>query len=124
MGLIDRLKKRLGRERQNEPDQSRVDAEEQVGSVEQATPYPAKRFSFTVNERREKVSTLTSREKDVFLLQLEGYTLKEAAKHLGIKYSTANTHMTAIYKKLNVSTRAELIINYKNIPLDSTNTVE
>lgn len=46
---------------------------------------------------------------------LEGYTLKETANQLGIGYSTANTYQTAIYRKLHVNSRAELIINYRNI---------
>lgn len=57
---------------------------------------------------------LTSREMDVFRLLLEGYTLQETADKLGVKYSTANTHMTAIYKKLGVTSRAELIIRYRD----------
>ncbi len=55
---------------------------------------------------------LTPRELDVFRLLLEGYTLQETARQLGVKYSTVNTHMSAIYKKLGVNSRAELIIRY------------
>lgn len=65
-------------------------------------------------QKATQLLELTKREEDVFCLLLEGYTLQEAADQLGIKYSTANTHMTAIYKKLNVSSRAELIIRYRN----------
>lgn len=57
---------------------------------------------------------LTPREMDVFRLLLEGYTLQETANQLSVKYSTVNTHMTAIYKKLGVSSRAELIIRYRD----------
>lgn len=57
---------------------------------------------------------LTQREMDVFRLLLEGFTLQETADQLGVKYSTANTHMTAIYKKLAVNSRAELIIRYRD----------
>lgn len=66
-------------------------------------------------EKQKKVTLLTPREHELYLLILEGFTLKESAKGLSIKYSTANTHMTAIYKKLGVNTRAELIINYRGI---------
>lgn len=62
----------------------------------------------------EKALGLTPRELDVFQLLLEGYTLQETADRLGVKYSTANTHMTAIYKKLGVGSRAELIIRYRH----------
>lgn len=45
-----------------------------------------------VCEPFERLALLTPRERDLFLLLLEGYTLKESAAHLSIKYSTANTH--------------------------------
>ena len=63
----------------------------------------------------DRASSLTDREWDLYLLLIEGFTLKEAANQLGVKYSTANTHMTSIYRKLDVKTKAELIINYRNI---------
>lgn len=70
------------------------------------------------NEKKNKnVSTLTPREYEMFHLLVEGYTLKECAAQLTIKYSTANTHMTSIYKKLEVNTKAELIIKYRNIKI-------
>ena len=65
-------------------------------------------------EEQPKALGLTPRETDVFRLLLEGYTLRETADRLGIKYSTVNTHMTAVYKKLGVSSRAELIIRYRD----------
>lgn len=68
----------------------------------------------TVGEGFQRLALLTPREHDLFLLLLEGYTLKEAAKQLSVKYSTANTHITGIYKKLNVKSRAELIIRYRD----------
>jgi DNA-binding CsgD family transcriptional regulator len=61
-----------------------------------------------------RLALLTPREHELFLLLLEGYTLKEAADRLSVKYSTANTHMTGVYKKLNVNSRAELIIRYRD----------
>lgn len=66
-------------------------------------------------EKEERFLALTEREKDVYLLLVEGFTLKETAEQLGITYATVNTHMTGIYKKLGVNSRAELIINYRNI---------
>lgn len=62
----------------------------------------------------KKLPDLTTREMDVFRLLLEGYTLQETADQLGVKYATVNTHTTAIYKKLGVKSRAELIIRYRN----------
>lgn len=57
---------------------------------------------------------LTQRELDVFYLLIEGFTLKEIAQKLKIKYSTVNTHTNSIYKKVNVNSRPELIIRYHN----------
>lgn len=67
------------------------------------------------SERLERVSRLTPREYQLYLLLLEGYSLKECADKLNVKYPTANTHMTSTYKKLGVKTRAELIIKYRDI---------
>jgi DNA-binding CsgD family transcriptional regulator len=64
-------------------------------------------------EASERLDLLTPREKALFFFLLEGYTLQESAERLSVKYSTANTHMTNIYKKLNVKSRAELIIHYR-----------
>lgn len=59
-------------------------------------------------------AALTQREREVFHLLVEGYTLRETAQRLGLKYSTVNTHMTGIYRKLGVNSRAELIIRYRD----------
>jgi len=57
---------------------------------------------------------LTQREHELFLLLLQGYTLKYCAEQMGIRYSTANTYQNAVYKKLGVKNRAALIITYKD----------
>lgn len=68
------------------------------------------------NEEMNNLSeSLTPRERDTYLLLMEGFTLKETAKQLGVRYSTVNTYQTAIYRKLHVNSRAELIINYRDI---------
>jgi DNA-binding CsgD family transcriptional regulator len=72
-------------------------------------------YSSTENEKKELIAQLTPREYDVYIQLLEGYTLKEAAKRLSIKYSTANSHMSGIYRKLHIKSIAELIINYRSI---------
>ncbi len=62
-----------------------------------------------------KIGTLTQREYEAFCILVEGYTLKYCAEKMGIKFSTANTYQNAIYKKLAVKNRANLIIEYKDI---------
>ncbi|MDD4717523.1 MAG: LuxR C-terminal-related transcriptional regulator [Eubacteriales bacterium] len=65
-------------------------------------------------EKAERLARLTRREKEVFELLVEGYTLKESADKLKLKYSTVNTHVTNLYRKLGVRSRAELIILYRS----------
>ncbi len=74
-----------------------------------------KQSKHEVIDRKEKVELLTPREYELFNLLVEGFTLKECAEKLSIKYSTANTHMTGIYRKLEVKSRPELIIGYRDI---------
>jgi len=81
--------------------------------------YPSKQLEMDDAEKMGCVSNLTPREKETFLLLLKGYTLKEVAQQLGIKYSTVNTYMTTLYKKLFVNSRAELIINYQNLQISN-----
>lgn len=60
------------------------------------------------------ISKLTKKELEVFKILVEGYTMKEASKLLQVKYSTINSHTKAIYKKLNVNSRSQLILNFHN----------
>lgn len=65
-------------------------------------------------ERASRVKKLTPREEDVFYLLLEGKSMTEVAEILNIKYCTVNTHITGIYKKLEVKSRPNLIIQYRD----------
>ena len=110
MGFIDRIKEKLMKPKAKTSE---------VQKTETMVPGTQTRYGKSLNlathEKSELVAGLTPREKEIFYLLLEGYTLKEIAKQLGIGYSTANTHQTAIYKKLHVNSRPELIINYYGI---------
>lgn len=106
MALIDKLKHILTSERRK-----KADSDAQKSKI-----YPfGKELNITTEEKKKRISLLTQREYELYMLLLEGFTLKESANQLFIKYSTANTHMTGIYKKLGVNSRAELIINYRHI---------
>ena len=50
---------------------------------------------------------LTQREIDVLTLIAKGYTIAKVADMLGIRHSTAASYVKDIYRKLNVSSRAE-----------------
>lgn len=111
MALFDRLKQRLHSE------ENRNEVNGRTGAIHTDNNRGAlangNQTVHTDPDKKKRVDQLTARENDLFLLLLEGFTLKECAKKLMIKYSTANTHMTGVYKKLGVKTRAELIINYR-----------
>jgi two-component system, NarL family, nitrate/nitrite response regulator NarL len=53
---------------------------------------------------------LTPRETEVLTYLSKGFTIKEIANLMGIKWFTVNDHIKAIYKKLNVSSRAEAAV--------------
>ena len=59
-------------------------------------------------ETRMEDMGLTAREREVCALLLSAYSLKQVAVTLQIAYGTANKHYTSIYRKLNISSKAEL----------------
>jgi len=53
---------------------------------------------------------LTPRETEVLTFLSKGFTIKEIAGLMGIKWFTVNDHIKAVYRKLNVSSRAEAAV--------------
>jgi DNA-binding NarL/FixJ family response regulator len=53
---------------------------------------------------------LTPRENEVLTYLSKGFTIKEISNLMGIKWFTVNDHIKSIYKKLNVSSRAEAAV--------------
>ena len=53
---------------------------------------------------------LTPRETEMLTYLSKGFTIKEIASLMGIKWFTVNDHIKSIYKKLNVSSRAEAAV--------------
>jgi RNA polymerase sigma factor (sigma-70 family) len=51
---------------------------------------------------------LSSREREVLRLIARGYTYKEVAKELSIAVKTVETHVSAVLRKLQLSTRHQL----------------
>ena len=69
----------------------------------------------------DKYDTLTTREREVLQLTVEGHTNGEIANTLKISVRTAETHRSNLMKKLNIHTQADLIryaIKRKIIPMD------
>lgn len=65
-------------------------------------------------EARLKELKLTPAETEVCKLLLEGYTLRQIAGMLEKSYSTINTYYSSIYKKLNINSRAELLLRFQD----------
>ena len=76
---------------------------------------PAPPAAVPAMDQQNRLDRLTACEREVFQLLLQGCTMKEAAVRLNIGYCTVNTHMTNIYRKLNVNTRAQLILRYQSV---------
>jgi DNA-binding NarL/FixJ family response regulator len=54
-----------------------------------------------------ELEQLTSRELDILRLLAKGHMYKEIADHLAISMSTVRTHITSVYEKLHVHSRAQ-----------------
>ena len=48
-------------------------------------------------------------------LLLQGYTLRQISAILPIDYSTVNTYFTAAYRKLEINSRTELLLKFKDL---------
>ncbi|MPM22292.1 hypothetical protein SDC9_68743 [bioreactor metagenome] len=57
---------------------------------------------------------LSKREAEVCDLLLQGYTLRQISAILPIAYSTINTYCTSAYRKLNINSRTELLLMFKD----------
>lgn len=57
---------------------------------------------------------LSRRELEVCKLLLQGYTLRQISAILSISYSAVNTYCTCSYRKLNINSRTELMILFKD----------
>lgn len=57
---------------------------------------------------------LSKREIEVCKLLLQGYTLRQISGILSIAYSTVNTYCTSVYRKLEINSRTELLLLFKD----------
>jgi DNA-binding CsgD family transcriptional regulator len=62
---------------------------------------------------RLKDFKLSPKEIEVCQLLLQGYTMRQVSVIMSIAYSTVNTYCTAIYRKIDINSRTELIIILK-----------
>ncbi|MCJ8322391.1 MAG: response regulator transcription factor [Rhizobiales bacterium] len=67
------------------------------------------------NEFSKLFSTLTPTQSKVFMAISEGLLNKQIAFKMDISESTIKTHITAIFKKLNISSRTQAVIFAQNL---------
>ena len=68
-----------------------------------------------VEERLDRLKTLTPREREVYEHLISGRKMKEIAGLLGVTYATVNFHCQGLYKKLCINTRAQLFVQYATL---------
>ncbi|WP_286778839.1 MULTISPECIES: response regulator [Sphingobacterium] len=73
-------------------------------------------FNPVINAKHEHrlMETLTPREIEVLSLLQQGYSYKKVAESAFISVDTVKFHIRNIYGKLQVNSRSELILKYKN----------
>lgn len=57
---------------------------------------------------------LSKREIEVCKLLLQGYTMRQISGILSLAYPTVNTYCTSMYRKLNINSRTELLVMFKD----------
>lgn len=112
-------------------DQSRDELAEQLQRITHGepplTPSVARRVisHFVAYGRAQQVPErlslpevrLTERESDVLLRVAKGYTLPEIAQQLGLSRHTISDYLKNVYRKLNVSSRAEAALEAQRLGL-------
>jgi len=66
-------------------------------------------------ERHPELALLSAREMEVFEQLLTDKTLAQIAGDLYISHSTVHFHCKNIYKKLDITSRRQFIITYKDL---------
>ena len=66
-------------------------------------------------EIHPELAELSPREIEVFDLLLSDKTLAKIAEELVISYSSVHFHCKNIYRKLNLSSRRQLLMTYKDL---------
>lgn len=73
-----------------------------LAAPRRATPAPA--------AAADALGVLTARERDIVSLVAEGLRNEEVGRRLGITEKTVRNHLTAVFQKLGVSGRLELVV--------------
>ena len=74
------------------------------------SPFDLAVWTFTaINAKQERVSNLSSREREVSGYIANGHTCKEIARLIGISHRTVEAHRAKLMKKLGCRNTAELV---------------
>ena len=68
-----------------------------------------------MTEIHPELAALSDRELEVFFHLLSDKTLSMIAEELVISYSSVHFHCKNIYRKLNLSSRRQLLMTYKDL---------
>lgn len=77
--------------------------------LEQAAVFELGRFARQAREGAEVVGSLTGRERQILELLSEGLTMQQIGRRLGISPRTVETHVSKLYRKLEVRTRVQAV---------------
>ncbi len=70
---------------------------------------------FLLQKKHPELAALSHRELEVFFALLSDKTQTQIAEQLFVSPSAIHFHTKNIYKKLNISSRKQLLIKYKDI---------
>lgn len=79
-----------------------------IRQVHAGKRYLPRNVTLRLHERTEPVR-LTQRENDILTMLGKGFSNKELARILGVSTDTVKTHLKNLFRKLNVSDRAEAV---------------
>jgi DNA-binding NarL/FixJ family response regulator len=66
----------------------------------------------TISDNVKQLTTLTERQRQVAALTCQGLSNKRIAKQLGLVEGTVKLHLNAVFQKLDVRSRTQLIVRF------------
>ena len=82
---------------------------ETLREIDSAQGYPDCRVAHSSENNTHRVRELSRREEEALLLFAHGHSYKEMAERMGVSSKTVETYRTRIMKKLQLTSRAELV---------------